>query len=1197
MKSLLQTLLILLALLCGERVSFSQETKDLEYAVQCHQLAMQEYNLCHYSEAIRLETDAMDIIKEVLGEEHPAYATTQNNLAQCIFAVGNYEEAIRLAKQTLEIRRKVLGETHPDYALSLNNLASYYYEIGNYREALKLGTEALEILGDKHPDYALFLNNLAKYNSAIGNYEDAIRLGTHALEIYKEKLGEEHPLYATSLSNLASYFSKLANYEEAIELGTKALEIRRKVLGEEHMEYVQSLNEVALYNYHLGHYTDAIKMELQVLEITRTILGKEHPTYAILLNNLAQYYSAIGDYEEAIKWTTQAVEIKRKVFGEENPHYALSLNNLANIYSNVGYYDKAINLATKALEIKRKSFGEEHPEYAQSLNTLAHLHSQLGNFSEALRLATKALEIRRKIYGEEHPDYAMTLSNLANYYSKFGNFTEAIRLEKQATKIRREMLGEEHPDYAISLNNLANYYSGTRNYTEAIKLGMQSVKILKKTLGEEHPNYATSLDNLAQYYSNLGNYEEAIGLDSQALLIRKNALGEEHSAYSQSLNNLALDYYHLDNYREAIKLTTEALNIVRRILGDEHPDYASSLSNLAVYYVYNKDEKQLSITSNEATTRITDLVKKTFSYLTSVERTIFWEQYKNWFEMLCHGFTYLFPNPSLISDAYNSALLSKGLLLNSDIAFNQLILESGDSVAVKMYEQLRRSRLQLNRLLEKPIVERMMNTDSLRNVVSEQEKALVEQSKVYGDFTKNLVIDWKQVQEKLGKKDIAVEFISFPWKYSTMYVAYTLRKDWKNPKMTVLFDEKQLKAIPSDSLYVSPAVSQLVWGPLAEDLSDAENIYFSPGGELYNIAIEYVPDAKTGKPFSEAKNLHRLSSTRELALIKEDKEAWKSAAVYGGLKYNMDGEDIVSDSHRERGISLASTSVPAFSESSTTDLSFSTPYCSIDSLRVRRDSIGYLPGTLIEAKNVAKSLEQAHVSTVTYTDTLGTEPSFKALSGKRTNVLHIGTHGFYWNESEAHSASNRLSFLRMDNDRQGRYVEDKALTRSGLLMAGANWALAGKYLPDGVDDGILTAKELTTLDLRGLDLVVMSACQTGLGEITGDGVFGLQRGFKKAGANSLLMSLWKVDDKATQMLMTRFFDNLSQGKSKYEALKEAQQHLQDYTIMVEEQPQSAVTFELEQNRIAEEKEKTFVEKHPYEDPQFWAAFILVDGIR
>ena len=366
-------------------------------------------------------------------------------------------------------------------------------------------------------------------------------------------------------------------------------------------------------------------------------------------------------------------------------------------------------------------------------------------------------------------------------------------------------------------------------------------------------------------------------------------------------------------------------------------------------------------------------------------------------------------------------------------------------------------------------------------------------------------------------------------------------------------------------------------------MTGCDNIYFAPAGELYNIAIESLPDYNSDGLISDRFNFYRLSSTRELTVTK-DKNAIKEATLYGGLKYDTDTKQMEADSKRyqKRGM-------PDFEL-----------FNIADSLNLRSGA-SYLPATKVEAENINNSLTKNSVQSSLFTDTLGTEASFKNLSGKKTNLLHIATHGFYWNEQEAQQNDN-MSFLMLGDDRSPRYVEDKALTRSGLLFSGANNALTGKTLPENVEDGILTAKEISALDLRGLDLVVLSACQTGLGEITGDGVFGLQRGFKKAGANTLMMSLWKVDDNATQLLMSRFYENLIAGKSKYESLRDAQRYVREY------EPDKNTNINApsrggddeQEKREREEQEETLIttEKHtkPYQSPQYWAAFILLDGI-
>ena len=224
------------------------------------------------------------------------------------------------------------------------------------------------------------------------------------------------------------------------------------------------------------------------------------------------------------------------------------------------------------------------------------------------------------------------------------------------------------------------------------------------------------------------------------------------------------------------------------------------------------------------------------------------------------------------------------------------------------------------------------------------------------------------------------------------------------------------------------------------------------------------------------------------------------------------------------------------------------PIISADSTRA---GVVFLPGTKVEAENVAKSLRAAQYDVKVETDMEATEDSFKELSGSGLKILHIGTHGFYEPSKVA--------------DDNGMTKEDQTLSQSGLLLAGANSALDPKKradIPEGVDDGILTAKEISRLDFKGLDLVVLSACQTGLGEVTSEGVFGLQRGFKKAGAQTIVMSLWSVDDNATKDLMTEFYKNLVSGKSKREAFISAQKFL----------------------------------RNKYHDPRKWAAFVMVDGI-
>ena len=1129
------------------------------YAAVLSTLATYYSYLGNYEEAIRLGTEALDVIKRLLGTEHPDYASLLANLASYYSHLGKYEEAIRLGTEATEIQKGLLGLDHPNYAVSLGSLALYYSHSGNYEEAIRLGTEAMEItkrvLGTEHPNYATSLDNLAVNYSRLGNYEEAIRLGTEALEIRKRLYGLEHPEYALSLGNLATNYSRSGNYEEALRLGTEALEIRKKVLGTEHTDFALSLGEIATYYKHLGNYEETMRLGTQALEIIKKVLRTDNTLYATLLGNLAGYYSDLGNYREAIRIETEVMEITKKVLGTGHPNYAIALGNLAGDYSHLGNYEEAIRLGTEALEIRKKVLGTDHPDYATTLGNLAGYYSALGNYMEAIRLGSEAMEIKKRILGPEHPDYASSLNELVNIYSDLGDYGEAIRLGIEAMEIRKRILGLEHPDYASSLGILAGCYSNLGDYGEAIRFGTEAMEIRKRILGSEHPDYALSLNDLAIYYSDLGNYEEAMRLGTEATEFRKKFWGNEHPYYALSLENLAVHYSLLGSYKEAIRLSTEALNIRKKVLGTEHPDYALSLSNLAVLYFYLGNYIEAYQSFNNSIEAFHAYMLRIFAEQSSHLRETFWGKYEYIYTKALPSYVYKYNTSESIAELYDkTCLFAKGLLLNSDIELRRLILESEDSILIAKYKTLSTNISIYNKLIEKPINERFMNADSLNNVIQQQEMELARESKVYGDYTRNLTSTWKDVQNHLGTDDIAIEFIDFPilGTDSIMYAALTLKKDYESPHMVTLFEKKQLMGIPDSTYYTRTSTYDLIWEPLEEELENVKIIYFAPSGELHRIGIEYVPVSQT-ENISDKYSLHRVSSTRQLALI-QDGTKGEQSILYGGINYdeNTNATPHVSTSSvgGVRGANIIYRS-------------------NVDSLLLR-SSYEYLEGTKREVDQIADQMKRHQIHYLYYSGADGSEESFKKLDGTKPKMMHIATHGFYLTEEEAklsNFARPQMELMMGDNQRAGRPVEDKPMTRSGLLFSGCNHAIHHEPIPDGVEDGILTAQEISTLDLRGLDLVVLSACQTALGDIaSGEGVFGLQRGFKKAGAKTILMSIDKVDDEATRILMVEFYNNLMSGKSKYQSLKDAQKYLREY------------------------------DNRKYDNPKYWASFIMLDGL-
>ena len=821
----------------------------------------------------------------------------------------------------------------------------------------------------------------------------------------------------------------------------------------------------------------------------------------------------------------------RDTKGEVNPNYAATLTNIARYYSQLGDYIKALEFGTKAVEIYKATCGEKHPEYAKSLNNLSLFYSNIGDYGKGVEYATKAVEIIKTALGENHRYYAMALNSLALCYSKVGHYNKAVEFGVKSLEIYKNLYGEHHRDYATSLNNIALYYSRHGDYSKAMEYGSQAMEIRKSLLGIRHPSYATSLGNMANYYYALGNYPKAVEYEGEALEIRKNNLGKLHPYYAMSLGNLARYYSALGDYKKANNFLQQYLSIHQ----------SNTLSQ--------------------------------FSSLSSGQRAKLWAK-------LSYQFTDYYPYVTFISqsekaeDLYDkSALFAKGLLLTTETEMNKLILESGDEEALEMFEELRILRMQLQKLYDKSFSERHINVDSLEIAASRLENELVLRSKAFGDYTRKLRTSWKDVQAALGKDEIAIEFLSFDvlGSDSTMVAALTLRKGDKAPKFIPLFEQGQMEALDDSPAlkrnlrdrekfkrtqhFIRPEVTNLVWKPLQEELQGIHHIYFSPAGILHSIGVEYLPGM-------EEYDMRRLSSTREIIDIKENRDIISDntmATLYGGIDYEA---SVIDDK-----LKLYKDEVSTDSISRSIFMSIQRAF--VDSLGLRNGELDYLPGTLIEVKNIKSSLEKKHREVSMFTGENATETSVKALSAHTSGILHIATHGIYYTEKEKKLLDARRLLMQGDEGLSSGENEDKALTRSELLFAGANKTLKNENSPMDEDDGILTALEISKLDLRGLNLVVLSACETGKGDITqGEGVFGLQRGFKKAGASTIVMSLWKVDDEATEMMMSQFYKNLCDGMEKHEALHSAQKHVREYTD--------------------EKGEKK------YNYPHFWAGFIILD---
>ncbi len=889
----------------------------------------------------------------------------------------------------------------------------------------------------------------------------------------------------------------------------------------------------------LGDYERGVKISEAADAHCKKLLGSSHPAYQELRSNFAITFTATGYPETALKFMGTGSE-NRKALHDSTRINILNFEALT--YIGNAQYEKGIQKADSALALCKGIKGEHNKMYADLLGTKAICHMQLQDFGTTIPLIKKSLGIYETLGMQSSSSYVNACTNLILAMStddieKHAN--DLLKYTKSTYALIKKHFPAGSDEELHFVSTCINFLFWSKNYKLAAQFQEQYFKQIKKRTKAHSTEYMGELMTLATFKmaanEDISPLLPDIKNAYQIISSRHGKLYYQHRTYT----SLLLDYYTFAGlYKEAKKYALDLLP-----------------------------------TTNEQ-------IRQSFLYLSTQERTALWDKnsylYYQRLPFLCLR---LKNDADIAKCAYDAQLMSKNLLLAAETDFKELLLSSGDDEALKLFGELQATQQKLNKLYESPAETGTTILDSLEQAVFRQEKKLINRSKLYGDYTQNLRVNWKDVQKKLGAQDIAVEFFSVDLgNDSTLYAALTLTKTDKTPQAIPLFEQKELERIKKENYYQSGELASLIIRPIQERLNGMKNIYFAPAGELHNIAIENIPHWDNAAQLSDHWNFYRLSSTRELALTKNRKEA-KNATIYGGLHYNTNLEVLIANNKKHRSRAIASE---AFNIA--------------DSLNLRA-GVQYLPATKQEAIDIEQILRQKNIRTTLYSDTTGTEASFKAFSGESPNILHIATHGFYWTAQEAKSMNN-LRFL-IENKIPGKqkHIDDQELSRSGLILAGANLALKGRQLPENIDDGILTAKEIAALNLNNLDLVVLSACQTGLGDIKGDGVFGLQRGFKKAGAGTLMMSLWKVDDNATKLLMSRFYSNLTTGLSKYNALKEAQHYVRDYEMTIEVRNEQRLELSARQREQNQNNETPIYKKiKPYQAPQYWAAFILLDAL-
>lgn len=929
-------------------------------------------------------------------------------------------------------------------------------------------------------------------------------------------------------------------FDEAADAAVKSVEQASKRYGENSPEYALALMQLA----HIRMYQIDVEATQEILDKVDKIISDDRNhkgiDYAMACLAFGECRSVLGDYSAALEYMDRADSTMMKYNADELMKVNVYLLKSSCLLG-LGRIDEATMLARKAVDI---ALGEW-----ETSNVTPKLMNQMANCLNASGDMKGALEWYRKAYNSI-PDAdgnsgtilkVMVLNGMVPLLNTMGLHEEAGRMSAEYVKCVKTKISAGHAFYAgVIVDEAYRMYRDNR-LDEAVEMLMLSLDSQKNN---ERKLSATTLNLECEILSFLNN----TGYAYRALEFGRQYYKEtEGTIYSNPMRLLL-------EMSRAAQLTghyEEALAYLDEVYGKGYEPGVNKFDDIQLNAYYAKAYEGVRDRENalkyyrRSFDAARNFVLSNFLSMSADERRMFWNDNFNFFR-------HEVPVAARMADyddrfaelAYNSTLFSTSLLLQSEKTISTAVDESGDKKMRKLYELY----LSAKAMYDKAVEKSAGNVGVLReNMDSAEEKLLAALKDRMGNYNEGLAVRWNDVRNSLADGEAAVEFVEFKLdeRYS-IYDAIVVRPGYELPKMRHLFiyDEEDK---PFENCYDDSRLTDLVWKPLSGLLDGCTCVWFAPQGRLTTIAVESLPGLDGTTKYC------RLTSTRELVTA-SSRETGDGAVVYGGLDYKMDSDNLISDSRsyrRDDGRTRSSVSRYAFS--------------AVDSTRKVSSGISMLPGTLHEAEMLAGLLKSGRmdgkkINVRLHTGRKGTETSFKNLDRSGIRIVHIGTHGFYFSDKDA---ARYKYFKRLNSI--AKPVEELAMLRSGLLFAGAQGPFCyGTELPDDVDDGILTASEIAGIDFTGLDLTVLSACESALGDISYDGVFGLQRGFKKAGAGAILMSLWKVDDEATSVLMSEFYSNWLGGMPKYDAL------------------------EMAKNKVRSNEK--------WKSPRYWAAFILLDGI-
>jgi len=826
-----------------------------------------------------------------------------------------------------------------------------------------------------------------------------------------------------------------------------------------------------------------------------------------------------GRYDEALQLTRESINRAEQEFGNNHINYFTSVGDLATILKKKGQYAEAQKIEQENLQRIERALGTENLTYVTALKNLGNTFLELEDYQQAEFYYNSASVQVSKIIDKKDEYYQTNALYVFDAFvgisTQLGALWQRMGKIKEAEDIYISLIGfcksylqndyAEYPLYAVLINNISNVYIDQQQFDKAEPYLLECIQLYEKWYGVTSPYYLQATTNLATAYKNTERSAEAEKLLTNALESLRQTQGPGSADYINVLNNLAEMFVNQERYEESERDLLEALQWQEKYFGKEHPMYQTLVHNLAETYQWMNRFDEAEMLYQVAVQKVIGDVEKNFAYLTENEKRSFYlhnalfvSEYAN-FALLKSG---ALPLPGLpreqlskysLADLYNLQLNTKALLLNTTARMKRSLLSSRDSLLISRFQEWEELKGKIAQQYNLPSNSRM-NLDSLIQLAELRESILNKNSAAFRKGFVNQVVTWKDVQKKLKPGEAAVEIIRF---YNGLiYVALIITPQTIGHPQIALIKSSKTRDLEKEyiSFYKNAIHNKVVdtisynhfWKPVYDTLKTymhkVRRVYVSPDGIFNEINLNTLQNPVTKKYVIDETEIHLVTNTREVL------------------------ENTVKRNRRKGRVVLLGR--PDYGVADTSKVNKT------------RGSFGDLEGTEKEVNEIAALLQKNSWTTEVLTADKASEGAVKNI--RNPQILHLATHGFFVPPS--------------GKQNQNTYLE--AMLQSGIILASANRPIPGQ------EDGILTAYESMNLDLDSTQLVVLSACETGLGTIeAGEGVYGLQRTLKVAGVQTILMSLWKVDDKATQELMLLFYQKWIKTSDINSAFRWAQQEL------------------------------------------------------